>query len=128
MNASAERPLKALLRFLRALPLLCFLLIGAPVLLAIAAVALAATDLAWLVAGRRQKPVNTRPDSRAASLVIPNWNGKDLLVHSGPEGGGTQVQGQSQIGCGPFHEIDDGPHRRPKSCCIFCKPGLFEPG
>jgi GT2 family glycosyltransferase/glycosyltransferase involved in cell wall biosynthesis len=65
----------SLLRFLRALPLL----ILAPLLLAISAVALAATDLAWLVAGRRTKPANTRPDTRAASLVIPNWNGKDLL-------------------------------------------------
>jgi GT2 family glycosyltransferase/glycosyltransferase involved in cell wall biosynthesis len=65
----------SLLRFLRALPLL----ILAPVLLAIAAVALAAVDLGWLLAGRRRKPVNTHPETRAASLVIPNWNGKELL-------------------------------------------------
>ncbi len=62
-------------RFLRALPLL----ILAPFLLTIGALALAATDLAWLIAGRRRKPADTRPEVRAASLVIPNWNGKDLL-------------------------------------------------
>src|SRR5580698_4557522 len=65
----------SLLRFLGALPLL----ILAPVLLAISALALAATDLAWLIAGRRKKVENTQPETHAASLVIPNWNGKDLL-------------------------------------------------
>ena len=65
----------SLARLLRSLPLL----ILAPILLAIGALALAATDLAWLVAGRRRAPSNTSPDTRAASLVIPNWNGKDLL-------------------------------------------------
>src|SRR5579863_1573799 len=61
--------------FLRALPLL----ILAPMLLAVAAAAIAITDLAWLLVGRRRKPTNTPPEIRAASLVIPNWNGKDLL-------------------------------------------------
>ncbi|MDP9052853.1 MAG: glycosyltransferase [Acidobacteriota bacterium] len=65
----------SLLRFLRALPLLIF---AAP-LLVVAAAALALTDLAWLLAGRRRPPANTLPQTRAASLVIPNWNGKDLL-------------------------------------------------
>ena len=64
-----------LLRLARAL----LTLILAPVLLAIGAIALAITDLAWLVAGRRRKPVNVKPETRAASLVIPNWNGRDLL-------------------------------------------------
>jgi len=63
------------LRFLRALPLLLL----APVFLLITAIALAATDVAWLAGGRRSKPSNSRPDTRAGSLVIPNWNGKDLL-------------------------------------------------
>jgi O-antigen biosynthesis protein len=66
----------SLLRFLRALPLL----ILSPPLLAISALALAATDLAWLAAGRRRKPIDTQPEPGAASLVIPNWNGKDLLT------------------------------------------------
>jgi GT2 family glycosyltransferase len=65
----------SLLRFLRALPLL----ILAPLFLAISAVSLAVTDLAWFIAGRRRKPINTQPETRTASLVIPNWNGKDLL-------------------------------------------------
>jgi O-antigen biosynthesis protein len=70
----------SLLRFLRALPLLVL----APLVLAMGAFALAFTDLCWLVPGwllpgRRRTPVNKRPDTRAASLVIPNWNGKDLL-------------------------------------------------
>jgi GT2 family glycosyltransferase/glycosyltransferase involved in cell wall biosynthesis len=64
-----------LARFVRALPLL----IVAPFLLVLAALALAATDLAWLLAGRRRIPANSKPDTKAASLVIPNWNGKDLL-------------------------------------------------
>jgi GT2 family glycosyltransferase/glycosyltransferase involved in cell wall biosynthesis len=63
------------LRFLRALPLL----ILAPFALIIVAIALALTDLVWLLAGGRRKPADTRPDTRAASLVIPNWNGRDLL-------------------------------------------------
>ena len=67
-------------RFLRGL----LLLILAPLLLAISAAALAVTDLAWLIASalrpsRCRKPANTQPKIHTASLVIPNWNGKDLL-------------------------------------------------
>jgi GT2 family glycosyltransferase/glycosyltransferase involved in cell wall biosynthesis len=65
----------SLLRFLRALPLL----ILAPVLLAIGALAVAGADLFWFFAGRRREPSVTKPETHAASLVIPNWNGKDLL-------------------------------------------------
>jgi GT2 family glycosyltransferase len=65
----------SLLRFLRALPLL----ILAPVLLALSAISLVAADLAWMLLGRRRKLDNRRPSPAAASLVIPNWNGKDLL-------------------------------------------------
>ncbi|MES1257634.1 MAG: glycosyltransferase family 2 protein, partial [Acidobacteriota bacterium] len=64
-----------LLRLLRALPLLLL----APVLLLLGALALAVLDLLWLLAGRRQPVRDSRPAARAASLVIPNWNGKDLL-------------------------------------------------
>jgi O-antigen biosynthesis protein len=62
-------------RFLRSLPLL----ILAPVLLAISAAALAVADFAWLIFGRRARPANRQPETGAASVVIPNWNGKDLL-------------------------------------------------
>src|SRR5579862_2533646 len=34
--------------------------------------------LSWLLP-RKTLPQDTAPDSRAASLVIPNWNGRDLL-------------------------------------------------
>jgi len=65
----------ALKRFFTALP---WYLLALPAI-AIAALAIAIADAVWLVAGRRQSPVNVKPDTRAASLVIPNWNGKDLL-------------------------------------------------
>ena len=65
----------SLLRFLRALPLLLI----APLLLAICAAAIALADLVWFVAGHRARPANTLPDTRAATIVVPNWNGKDLL-------------------------------------------------
>ncbi|MEP7361761.1 MAG: glycosyltransferase [Acidobacteriota bacterium] len=60
---------------LRSLPLLILspLLVGFPML------ALALTDLCWAVGGRRKPPVNSKPDTRSASVVIPNWNGRDLL-------------------------------------------------
>jgi GT2 family glycosyltransferase len=61
------------------------LLLVSPFLMALAAVALAAVDLAWLVFGARQTAA-AAPDlsqanavPAAASVVIPNWNGKDLL-------------------------------------------------
>ena len=61
------------------------LLLVSPFLMAIAALALALTDLAWLVLGTRQTGTASRDSGRAypvpaaASVVIPNWNGKDLL-------------------------------------------------
>ena len=64
-----------LLRFLRALPFL----ILTPVLLFLSAAALAVTDLLWAIVGRKPPPFNRKPANRAASLVIPNWNGRDLL-------------------------------------------------
>jgi GT2 family glycosyltransferase/glycosyltransferase involved in cell wall biosynthesis len=66
-------------RFLRALPWL----VAAPFLLAASAILLAITDVLWLLAGKRLKPRESIsdciPTRSAASLVIPNWNGKDLL-------------------------------------------------
>lgn len=65
-------------RFLRALPLLLL----SPVLMAVSALALVLTDLVWKLFGSTRPPL---PDVRgsgpggAASVVIPNWNGKDLL-------------------------------------------------
>ena len=56
------------------------LLILSPILLSLLALALALTDLVFLLFGRRKKPADTLPDNTAASIVIPNWNGKDLLA------------------------------------------------
>ena len=64
-------------RLLRSLPLL----IVSPVLIVLSALVLAFTDLLWKVGGRRRQPRDgpSQPP-RAASVVIPNWNGKDLLA------------------------------------------------
>ncbi|HWE07014.1 MAG TPA: glycosyltransferase, partial [Rhizomicrobium sp.] len=63
-----------LARFLRALPLLLL----APFLLFIAALALALADFVALFTPPIP-PTSRKPSSRAASLVIPNWNGRHLL-------------------------------------------------
>jgi GT2 family glycosyltransferase len=63
-------------RFLRALPLL----ILSPVLLLISALALWLTDLVWKLVGSRIPPPEPRAlGSGGATVVIPNWNGRDLL-------------------------------------------------
>src|SRR3954447_25166168 len=65
----------ALLRILVGFPLL----ILSPFLILIPFAALILCDLAWFLAGRRRSPSDTRPNADAASVVIPNWNGRDLL-------------------------------------------------
>src|SRR5512147_3134144 len=67
--------MRRLARFLVALPLL----LASPVLILFPAIALALVDLGWLCFGRRRPPRDTRPSTDAASVVIPNWNGRDLL-------------------------------------------------
>jgi len=69
----------ALARYLRALPRALPLALAAIPVLTIAAIAIALTDLAWLILGRRNQPRDVMPRTSAASLVIPNWNGRDLL-------------------------------------------------
>jgi GT2 family glycosyltransferase/glycosyltransferase involved in cell wall biosynthesis len=51
-----------------------------PVLAAISAALLFASDLLWRLCGHRRRPANVQPDVSAATLVIPNWNGRDLLA------------------------------------------------
>jgi GT2 family glycosyltransferase/glycosyltransferase involved in cell wall biosynthesis len=64
-------------RLLRALPLLLL----SPFLMAASALAVALTDLLWMVFGKSQADSSEQPaNNRAASVVIPNWNGKDLLA------------------------------------------------
>ncbi len=62
-------------RLLRSLPLL----IVAPFMAFLSVIAIAVDDLIWAIAGRKKRPVDIRPHTGAASVVIPNWNGKDLL-------------------------------------------------
>ena len=64
-----------LARLLVSLPLL----IVSPLLMAISALAMALTDFFWLVAGRKSAGESVRPSARAATVVIPNWNGRELL-------------------------------------------------
>ena len=67
--------LTILWRFIKALPLVILF----PFLLAAAAAVLALVDLASLF---RKKPLppDQSLNARAASVVIPNWNGRDLLA------------------------------------------------
>ncbi|HET8549795.1 MAG TPA: glycosyltransferase [Bryobacteraceae bacterium] len=66
----------ALRRLLAAIPLLIF----SPVLVLVPLAALACCDLLWRVLGGRRTPADTTPDTSAATIVIPNWNGRDLLA------------------------------------------------
>jgi GT2 family glycosyltransferase len=63
------------LRFLAQVP---FVLLS-PVLAAISAAALLGCDLFWKLFGHIRDPHDIQPDHCAASVVIPNWNGRDLL-------------------------------------------------
>jgi GT2 family glycosyltransferase/glycosyltransferase involved in cell wall biosynthesis len=67
--------MRVLLRLLKALP---YILLS-PLLVALAALALLVCDAVFLLFGRRRRPANTRPSVESASVVIPNWNGRDLL-------------------------------------------------
>jgi GT2 family glycosyltransferase/glycosyltransferase involved in cell wall biosynthesis len=62
-------------RFLKALPLIVL----SPLILLVSIAALALADLAWKLIGRRDEAPSTPARRRGASVVIPNWNGKDLL-------------------------------------------------
>ena len=55
------------------------LLLLSPVLIGLSLGALALTDLVWKVFGRRRLKTETLPNRQSASVVIPNWNGRDLL-------------------------------------------------
>ncbi len=62
-------------RILIALPLLLIL----PLLIAVPLVAFAIEDLLFRLFGKHSVQPNRRPNSQAVSVVIPNWNGRDLL-------------------------------------------------
>jgi GT2 family glycosyltransferase/glycosyltransferase involved in cell wall biosynthesis len=61
-------------RLVKALPLVLLF----PILVLIAMAALALADLACLFRTKRLAP-EQRPNNQSASVVIPNWNGRDLL-------------------------------------------------
>ncbi len=62
-------------RVLRQLPIL----ILSPLLLAVELLSLWLTDLLWHGLGEKRVPPDVAPSRDSASVVIPNWNGKDLL-------------------------------------------------
>ncbi len=66
----------ALRRFIVGLPLALI----SPLLLLFAAVVLAVTDLSIRLLPRRKLNADTQPDALSAAIVIPNWNGRDLLA------------------------------------------------
>jgi O-antigen biosynthesis protein len=55
------------------------LFLVSPFLLLISIAALALEDLLWLLFGRKHAVKSSLPRTSAASVVIPNWNGRDLL-------------------------------------------------
>lgn len=62
-------------RILRNLPLL----ILSPVLLGVPYLLILLADLLRKLSPKHPLPPSTRPNTAAASIVIPNWNGRDLL-------------------------------------------------
>ncbi len=69
------RFLKDVWRIVKGLPLALI----APVLLVAAALSLLLCDLVGRFVPRKTLPLSTKPDTRSASIVIPNWNGRELL-------------------------------------------------
>ena len=67
--------MRLLLRVLRLSPLVLL----SPLLLIASVLALAMNDLAWFFFGRKRARADTLPSTAAATVVIPNWNGRDLL-------------------------------------------------
>ncbi|MDQ2711006.1 MAG: glycosyltransferase [Acidobacteriota bacterium] len=58
--------------------------LAAPFLLLASAAALLAVDLAFYLFGKRHLPADFSPRHDKASIIIPNWNGRDLLARSLP--------------------------------------------
>ena len=56
------------------------LLLLSPFLWLASVLSLALTDLAWRFWGRKTAPRDQPPRTGAATVVIPNWNGRDLLA------------------------------------------------
>ena len=67
--------MRRVLGFLLYLPLI----ILSPLLIVIPMAAIALADAFWYIAGRKRLLPAIRPSTLSASVVIPNWNGRDLL-------------------------------------------------
>jgi GT2 family glycosyltransferase/glycosyltransferase involved in cell wall biosynthesis len=67
--------MRPLFRMIRLAPLVVL----SPLVLVVSVLAFALGDLAWKFFGRPRPPADTLPSTGAASVVIPNWNGRDLL-------------------------------------------------
>jgi GT2 family glycosyltransferase len=67
--------MRVLTRILRALPLL----ILSPILLLAPAAAILLADVLYQLFRPKHPPRDQRPSTGAVSVVIPNWNGRDLL-------------------------------------------------
>src|SRR5579883_1297313 len=70
-----RRFLQAAWRILKNLPIALF----APFLLILSGIALFCADFIHRLFPRKPLPAGAAPSTRAASIVIPNWNGRDLL-------------------------------------------------
>ncbi|MBE0659764.1 MAG: glycosyltransferase [Bryobacteraceae bacterium] len=64
-----------LARLLRNFPLLVL----SPFIWTLSALLITLSDIAFRLFGRTRPPSDSMPDTSAASVVIPNWNGRDLL-------------------------------------------------
>ena len=67
--------MKTLLRLLAAIPVM----VAAPVIGILSLAALLLSDLLGRFKRRMPLPADTRPNATCATVVIPNWNGRDLL-------------------------------------------------
>src|SRR5690242_17137595 len=66
------------MKLLRAAGVLALFILS-PLLLLISAVALVAVDAAFALFGRKHPAAVIPPRHECATVVIPNWNGRDLL-------------------------------------------------
>src|SRR5579862_632532 len=70
-----KRFLSGAWKLLKGLPLALL----TPALLVLSALALGMCDVVWAVLPRRKLAPDTIPNNQSASVVIPNWNGRELL-------------------------------------------------
>ena len=67
--------MRLLFRLVRLAPLVVL----SPIILIASAAAFLIEDLAWKLFGRARPAADTRPSTAGASVVIPSWNGRELL-------------------------------------------------